>query len=164
MTALLALAGRLPAWVWVVIALGGWGMWSRHQVNGAKAALVAEQAAAAQSAAEAERRERDKERMLRDEAQRIDTEGRAALARAGRDAAGARAAADRLRLAAHAVASNCTGSSPAAAGVGETGATVVVLPDVLNRIAGRAVELAGVADEAIARGRSCEAAHDSVRR
>ena len=52
---LLGLLGRVPAAVWLVLALGSWGLWGHHQANALRASIVAEKATQAQAVVVAER-------------------------------------------------------------------------------------------------------------
>lgn len=87
MTAALALAARLPAWLWLVAALAGWGWWNSHQ-------LRAERAAAAQARAEATQEARRFEQAHAARVQEIQDAKDADLRRIGGRLA---AALDRLR-------------------------------------------------------------------
>ena len=83
------------------------------------------------------------------------------------DAATARASADSLRGAADAIAdrlaaSEASGNSCTAAASKAAARAAMVLADVLKRVDQRAGELAEVADQARARGVTCEAAYDGI--
>lgn len=52
---ILGVLGRVPAAVWLVLVLGGWGLWGHHKANALQAAVVAEKADAVVAAQVAER-------------------------------------------------------------------------------------------------------------
>jgi pyridoxal/pyridoxine/pyridoxamine kinase len=94
-------------------------------------------------------------------------DGQQIIDQATADAAAARASADSLRgaadaLAARLAASQASGNSCTAAASQAATRTAMVLADVLKRADQRAGELAEVADQARARGVTCEQAYDGL--
>jgi len=94
-------------------------------------------------------------------------DGQRTIDQATADAAAARASADGLRgaadnLAARLAASEASGHSCTAAASQAAARAAAVLADVLKRADQRAGELAEVADQARARGMTCEQAYDGL--
>lgn len=158
LTSLLALARKVPAWAWVVIAALAWGGIQRHRAAAAGAELRqhdAEVAAETLKASQAAQTETARRLAAQ---QGITDEAQARARTAGLAAAGARAAADRLRVQLAAAASSAAAGNPTASAGGQA----AVLADVLSQCAGRLQVVAAVADDAINRGRACEAAYTSL--
>lgn len=140
------------------------------QIAGLQSALAAEREAAAVEHAQAVQRARAEGDRRTAALQEIVDDATQTRDRAAADAAGARAALDRLRRAAVAAATTspdtgagpadpaAAASCPAAAGPG------LVLSDVLGGVAGRAVELGAAFDQSRAAGLACERAYDALTR
>ena len=160
----------LTAAMVAALALAGWQTLrladARADAAQARQALadyradVAQASAAAASAALAETARR--QAQLTEITDHADTQ----IAAARADAVRARAAADRLRIAARAAAGACDAGAadPASpdAGTPATGPGLV-LSDVLSRADDTAGELASALDAARAAGLACERAYDSLR-
>jgi hypothetical protein len=156
-------AGAVPVWLWVLLAVLLWGGWQRHQ---AKAAAETYTRAVAQAAADRETQ------LLADAAEtarRLQTQqGAAQHARTqaqknAADAASARTAAEQLRARLAALQANPGAADSAPAdGSPPTGPTAGVLADLLNRCVGRARELAEYADAARTAGQTCETSYDAL--
>ena len=138
------------------------------QLSAAQAAttLASERAQAERLARQQSEANREKERKLREDHDRIDNEAQAALATAAAGADRARTAGQRLQreLADYITAHRARAIAAAAAGqcTPDTGA-LDLLADLQRRADGRAGALAAVADAARARGLACERTHDSDR-
>ena len=123
-----------------------------------------------QSAAlENETRERAKEQARQLSINKAIQDGQRTIDQATADAAAARASADSLRgaadnLAARLATSEASGNSCTAAASKAAALAAMVLADVLKRADQRAGELADVADQARARGVTCEQAYDGLGR
>ena len=94
-------------------------------------------------------------------------DGQHTIDQATADAAAARASADSLRgaadnLAARLSASEASGNSCTAAASKAAASAAMVLADVLKRADERAGDLAEIADQARARGVTCEQAYDEI--
>jgi Flp pilus assembly protein TadB len=161
--ALLGIARAVPWWLWAAAALLAWGGWQRHQATRAADTLRAAEAKAAA------------EQIKAAEAARLETERRwsaqkgiadAAHARSrvlARDAAGARADADRVRLAAQSLAASAAaGAAAAAVDCQATTGAARLLAELLGRAVDRAAVLADHADAARSAGQACERAYDSL--
>jgi hypothetical protein len=149
---------------------------ARADAAQARADLADERAARALERAEVERVAREiveqyraREQAVAAELDRIKEQAHADLTRAARDAADARAAADRLRVAAAraARAAASGGSDPATSrAAAEGGAPAagpgLVLADLLGRCGARAVELGEAVDRSRAAGLACERAYDAL--
>ncbi|MDH4053673.1 MAG: DUF2514 family protein, partial [Rubrivivax sp.] len=143
---MIAILGRIPMVWWIVIALAGWGGFSRVQVAHGKAALVAYKAEVqaafdkqkAADAAESERRNKQVQEAA-DAAFKQAEKDRA-------DAAGARAALDQLRQRLAARSNSGAVRPPASPGSAPTEGAANVPADLFLRCAGRIVELAEYAD------------------
>lgn len=158
LTIILAAARKVPLWIWALTLVLVWGAWQKHEATAAANTLrqhdaeVAAETLKASQAAQAETQRRlTAQREVTDEATR-----QAAVAASA--AAGARTALERLRAQLAASAPSRSASDPAPAG----GRQAAVMVDVLGQCAGRLQVVAAVADDAINRGRACEAAYGSL--
>ncbi|MCP1446159.1 pyridoxal/pyridoxine/pyridoxamine kinase [Pseudomonas sp. GGS8] len=111
--------------------------------------------------------ERTKEQARQLSINKAMQDGQQIIDQATADAAAARASADSLRgaadtLAARLAASQTSGNSCTAAASQAATRAAMVLADVLKRADQRAGELAEVADQARARGVTCEQAYDGI--
>ena len=160
----LGLFGRLPAWVWVLVALLAWGGWQRHQARAVAVELAGQQAQAAQareaglqaSIAETERRLQAQHGVAQDAQDQLDK------VRADRTAADRVAARLRAKLAAAGQAGGGSGDSTAAGDCAAAEARAGVLADLLSRADDRAGGLAAAADAARIAGEACERSYDSL--
>ncbi|UVM41329.1 DUF2514 domain-containing protein [Pseudomonas sp. B21-017] len=121
----------------------------------------------AQAKASNEAAERAKEQARQLSINKAIQDGQQIIDQATADAAAARASADSLRGAADALAARLTasqdrGNSCTAAASQAAARAAMVLADVLKRADQRAGELAEVADQARARGVTCEQAYDGL--
>lgn len=119
------------------------------------------------AALENETRERAKEQARQLSINKAIQDGQRTIDQATADAAAARASADSLRgaaddLAARLAVSEASGNSCTAAASKAATRAALVLADVLKRADQRAGDLATVADQARARGLTCEQAFDSL--
>jgi len=120
------------------------------------------------AALENEARERAKEHAYQQSINKAVQDGQRIIDQATADAAAARTSADSLRGAAYAIAarlaaSEASGNSCTAAASKAAARAAMVLADVLKRADQRAGDLATVADQARARGMTCEQAYDGLR-
>lgn len=150
---ILSIASKVPVLVWVLVACLAWGGWQRHRATSAtKAAAVAEQRAAVESAtAAAEALARQTEQQWAANARSAADAYTANLTRARAGADAARSELDRLRAAVAgtaAAAASGSASGPAAAG-GSDGAAQLRI--VVGQCAAALQELAGTADRCEAR-------------
>jgi len=111
--------------------------------------------------------ERTKEQAYQQSINKVIQDGQRTIDQVAADAASARAAADGLRGAADALAnrlaaSEASGNSCTAAASQAATRAAMVLADVLKRADQRAGDLAEVADQARARGLTCEQAFDAL--
>jgi len=114
-----------------------------------------------------ETRERAKEQAYQHSIDKAVQDGQRIIDQATADAAAARASADSVRGAADAIAarlsaSEASGHSCTAAASKAAARAAMVLADVLKRADERAGDLAEVADQARARGVTCEQAYDGI--
>jgi len=121
------------------------------------------------AALENETRERAKEQARQQSINKAIQDGQRTIDQATADATTARAAADGLRgaadaLAARLAASEVSGNSCTAAASKAATRAAMVLADVLKRADQRAGDLAEAADQARARGMTCEQAYDGLGR
>lgn len=121
----------------------------------------------AEAKAKNEAAERDRELARQHLIDKATQDGQQIIDQSTADAAAARAAANGLRgaaddLASRLATSEASGNSCTAAASKATARAAVVLADVLKRADQRAGELAEVADQARARGLTCEQAYKSV--
>jgi pyridoxal/pyridoxine/pyridoxamine kinase len=112
---------------------------------------------------------RTKEQAYHQSINKAVQDGRRIIDQATADATAARASADSLRgaadaLAAQLTASEASGNSCTAAASKAAARATVVLADVLKRVDQRAGDLAAIADQARARGLTCEQAYDGLGR
>lgn len=119
------------------------------------------------AALENETRERAKEQTRQQSINKAIQDGQRTIDQATADAAAARASADSLRgaannLAGRLAASEASGNSCTAAASKATARAAMVLADVLRRVDERAEGLAAVADQARARGLTCEHAYEGL--
>lgn len=165
MTAALALLRRVPLWVWAVVAALAWGgIQHRRAASAGETLRQAQAVAAAEEAAALRASITETERRVSAH-QEIASAATASLERARRDAAAARAAADRVRDAARAHAAGPPASGPAPAGdCAPAREAAGVLADLLGRTAERAAQLADLADRSRAAGEACEAAYGALTR
>jgi pyridoxal/pyridoxine/pyridoxamine kinase len=117
--------------------------------------------------ADNEAAERAKEQARQQSINKAIQDGQRTIDQATADAATARAAADSLRGAADAIAarlaaSEASGNSCTAAASKAATSAAMVLAEVLKRADQRAGDLAEVADQARARGLTCEQAYDGL--
>ncbi|MGY3172447.1 Ni/Co efflux regulator RcnB [Pseudomonas sp. TE12234] len=111
--------------------------------------------------------ERTKEQAYQQSINKAVQDGQRIIDQATADAVAARTSADGLRGAADAIASRlaaseASGNSCTAAASKAATRAALLLADVLKRIDQRAGDLAEAADQAIARGMTCERAYDGV--
>jgi pyridoxal/pyridoxine/pyridoxamine kinase len=111
--------------------------------------------------------ERAKEQTRQQLINKAIQDGQRTIDQATADAAAARTSADSLRgaadaLAAQLAASQASGNSCTAAASKAAARAAMVLADVLKRTDQRAGDLAAIADQARARGLTCEQAYDDV--
>lgn len=111
--------------------------------------------------------ERTKEQAYQQSINKAAQDGQRNIDQAMADAAAARAAADGVQLAADSLArrlaaSDASGNSCTAAASQAATHAAMVLADVLKRADQRAGELAAIADQARARGLTCEHSYDSL--
>jgi hypothetical protein len=121
----------------------------------------------AQAKGKNEAAERTKEQAYQQSINKVIQDGQRTIDQATAGAAAARAAADGLRgavdtLAARLAASEAGGNSCTAAASKAATRAAMVLADVLKRADQRAGDLASAADQARARGMTCEQAYDSL--
>ncbi|AWY44509.1 DUF2514 family protein [Pseudomonas putida] len=121
----------------------------------------------ARAKAENEAAARVREQAYQQSINKAVQDGQRIIEQATADAATARASADGLRgaaddLAARLAASEASGHSCTAAASKAAARAAAVLADVLKRADQRAGELAEVADQARARGMTCEQAYDAL--
>ncbi|MDB1108057.1 DUF2514 family protein [Pseudomonas extremaustralis] len=121
----------------------------------------------AQAKAENEAAARTREQAYQQSINKAVQDGQRTIDQATADATAARASADGLRgaadaLAARLAASQASGNSCTAAASAAATRAVMVLADVLKRADQRAGDLATVADQARARGLTCEQAYDAL--
>lgn len=121
------------------------------------------------AALENETRERAKEQARQLSINKAIQDGQRTIDQAASDAAAARASADSLRgaadtLAARLATSEASGNSCTAAASAAATRAALVLADVLKRADQRAGDLAEAADQARARGMTCEMAYDGLAR
>lgn len=133
------------------------GYWNARDTRDAEAKALNEAA------------ERSKEQARQLSINKAIQDGQQIIDHATADAAAARASADSLRgaadaLAARLAASQASGNSCTAAASQAATRAAMVLADVLKRADQRAGELAEVADQARARGVTCEQAYDGLGR
>ena len=112
---------------------------------------------------------REREQAYQQSINKAVQDGQRLIDQAAADAAIARASADSLRgaadnLAARLSASEASGNSCTAGASKAAARAAMVLADVLKRVDQRAGELAEVADQAGARGLTCEQAYDGLSR
>jgi hypothetical protein len=123
----------------------------------------------AQAKADNEAAERTKELAYQQSINKAVQDGQRIIDQATADAAAARNSADSLRgaadnLAYRLAASEASGNSCTAAASKAAARAAMVLADVLKRADQRAGDLAEVADQARARGVTCEQAYDGLQR
>lgn len=160
----LGLIGRLPAWVWVLVALLAWGGWQRHQAHAVAAELAGQQAQAAQareaglqaSIAETERRLQAQHGVAKDAQDQLDR------VRADRATADRVAARLRAKLATAGQAGGGAADPPAAGDCSAAEARARVLAELLSRADDRAGGLAAAADAARIAGEACERNYDAL--
>ena len=121
----------------------------------------------AQAKAKNEAVARDREQTYQRSIEKATQNGQRTIDQAVTDAVTARAAADSLRgatngLAARLAASEASGSTCTAAASKAATRAAIVLADVLKRADQRAGDLAEAADQARARGLTCEQAYDGL--
>lgn len=121
----------------------------------------------AQAKAENEAAARNREQAYQQSINKAVQDGQRIIDQATADAVAARASADGLRgaadnLAARLTASEASGNSCTSAASKAAARAAMVLADVLKRADQRAGELAEVADQARARGMTCEQAYDGL--
>lgn len=144
----------VPPWVWLVVALVGWGGYQRYRANSAAAVYQQAQieAAKATEAALAENIRETARRLAEQVKATEDAQAKTTKARADAGAAGAAAARLRERLDALRAASAPAGNPPAAAASGAAGPA-----DLLAACADRYSSVAASADRAVIAGQACEA-------
>lgn len=151
--ALRSLFGRVPIWVWFVIAALAWGGYQRHRATVA----VQELADVRESAYRTALIETTRRLTVQTE---ITNAASIALAQARADAADAAVAAGRLRDAARAAGRRAcpavAGASPAAS------APAVVLAELYDWADGRAGDLAAAVDAARIAGTACEQSYEAL--
>lgn len=151
--ALRSLFGRVPIWVWFVIAALAWGGYQRHRATVA----VQELADVRESAYRTALIETTRRLTAQQE---ISYAAAASLAQARADAADAAVAAGRLRDAARAAGRRAcpavAGASPAAS------APAVVLAELYDWADGRAGDLAAAVDAARIAGTACEQSYEAL--
>jgi len=123
----------------------------------------------AEAKATNEAAERSREQAYQQSINKAVQDGQRIIDQATADAAAARASADSVRGAADAIAarlaaSEASGHSCTAAASNAATRAALLLADVLKRIDQRAGDLAEVADQARARGMTCEQAYDGLGR
>lgn len=160
---LLGLAKMVPIWVWLVLAILGWGGWQNHKANVAAAELVDERqkiSAAREQAMQASMAETARRLRAQEEANRYATE-QTALSRA--DALAAGAALDRVQQRANQLASRA-GSCDTSVASGRTTASEAarMLADLQRRADERAGLLARIADERGIAGEACQRAYEAL--
>lgn len=163
MTAVLAILRRVPAWLWVVLALLAWGGWQRHQARSierehteAVAAAAAEREAKLQADAAETARRLHAQKEITDDA-RKKAQALAADAQRARDAE------QRLRARLAAIAAHPGAGNPAPAdGSPPASETSALLADMLGRCGARVRELAEYADAARAAGETCERSYEAL--
>ncbi len=161
--AVLGLLRRVPWWVWLVAACLAWGAFQRHRALSAGRELQQAQAAAAADEARALRASITETERRLSAHQEIASAAQSVADRNARDAAGARAAADRVRRAAAAIAASAASvSASAPSGCPAAGADATLLAELLGRATERAVEMAAAADAARAAGIACERAYEAL--
>jgi len=164
----LVIAAVCAAWGAHVVVLDGRLKDARAAAAQARAQLAQERAERERVAREAEQAYRDREQEMVARLEQVKEQAHEQVQRAARDAADARAAAERLRVAAiraaRAAGGGAAAADPAAAAGGETTAGPgLVLADLLGRCGARLVELAEHADRSRAAGAACELAYDALR-
>lgn len=148
----------VPVWAWVIVAALVWGGWQRHRATSAAEALRAHDSAIAAQIIQRQQADQAETARRLDE-QRKATDAAETLARTARlDAAGARGAADRLRVELASRAADRRAADPAAAGGSETDR----LADALGQCADQYRTVADVADAAIIAGLTCERSYNSL--
>lgn len=152
------LASTVPVWAWVLVAALAWGAWQRHRATTAAEAVRAHDAAIATQIIQRQQADQaETARRLKEQADAI-AENQDRARRAGVDAAGARAAAQRLRDQLAVRAADHRPADPAAASGGEANQ----LADLLGQCGERYQQVAAVADAAIIAGLTCQRAYQSL--
>ena len=149
----------VPPWVWLVVALVGWGGYQRYRANSAAAIYQHAQieAAKATEAALAENIRETARRLAEQQKATQNAEIQTAKARAAAGAASA--AADRLRERLVAI-SAASASAPHSAAAGASAPAGIA--GILSACADRYSAVAGIADRAIIAGRTCEAHYQAL--
>jgi hypothetical protein len=160
MTAALALLAKIPAWVWIVTALVGWGAWGHH-----RAGTLADDLKATKATLATTQTTLDDERKVRDEEhRRMEAQAKVAADQA-RKAAEDRAAAAKDRAlagdasaAARKLLDYVQRTSPSPGPGDPTAATRGAATEALGRVAQECPrEYAALADDAVAAARAGEA-------
>jgi len=160
---ILALAKRIPMWAWLLILALSWGAWQRHLANANGEELRQHDAAvAAQTIKKLEADATESARRIKEQTNAVsEAETRTRAARV--DAAGQRAAADRLRARLAAGASDGRASGPAAAGASAPTADAACVPaNLFWRLVEAAGQYAGIADERGTAGQACQRSYDAL--
>ena len=160
----LTMLRAVPVWAWALVACLAWGGIQHQRAKAAGEILRQQQAAAAAAEAGALRQSITETERRLSAHQEIASAAQAQADKNARAAAGARAAADRVRRDAAALAASAAAGHPATTGqCAAADAAAGVLADMLGPAADRAVELAGAADAARTAGQACERAYDALR-
>ena len=155
---LLGLAKLVPAWVWVIAAVLGWGGIQHHRAKAAGAEMLHQQQVSAEAhAAAATAALAETGRRLAAQ-QEIAHAADQAASRARADASAAADATVRLRQRIAALQASAGPADPAAAGPGAANR----LGDALSACGDRYRDVAAAADRAITAGLACERAYTSL--
>lgn len=158
-----ALARRIPMWAWLLALVLLWGTWQRHLANSKAEELRKHDAAiAAQTVQKLQADAAESGRRMKEQTNAV-AEAEARARAAHNDAAGQRAAADRLRARLAAGTANGRPADPAASGASAPAGDAACVPaNLFWRAVEAAGQYAGIADARGTAGQACQQSYEAL--
>lgn len=158
MIGILSLLSKVPPIVYVLLALGGWGAYQKHQASSKAEELRLEQSAQAEAKAKALQQSLDEVSRRLQAQKEVTNRANKKASKAVAAAASASNSLELLRLSAAAAAARANASSAPSTSPSEAN----LLANALTRCGEEYQRVAAIADSAIVAGQTCEESYESL--